>query len=365
MDSPDMMDRTQASQAWAVEDTPMAGPSRTVLVLALLAAACQATPGASRRDTSEPVPPGAGIAAAATATPTVASATPPPSSSPAPVAADPPVLATPPPPPEPPYDLAADRDRIVAHAREELGPGTLAVTVDDVFVLIGPAGWNRTALRTSEKLVRDAVAAYLHGRFDRGPTHAIAVYLFPSADPYRRYCRASLHEECISPFGFYMDGKMIMNAGPGLGTLTHELVHPFVDADFPHAPIWINEGIASLFEAPVIPRPGEIRGVKNWRHPRLLRALSSSRAPDRDAASLARLFGMPDTAFRDEDEDLHYAMARYVCQWLDERKMLWPFYRRWRDTFEKDPTGAQAFAEVVGTSPAEANAAWTKWARAL
>ena len=67
----------------------------------------------------------------------------------------------------------------------------------------------------------------------------------------------------------------------------------------------------------------------------------------------------------DEDEDLHYAMARYVCQWLDERKMLWPFYRRWRDTFEKDPTGAQAFAEVVGTSPAEANVAWVKCSRGL
>jgi hypothetical protein len=332
--------------------------------VALLTAACQATPGAAHQGMSEPK---AMAASTSTSTPTPTStststSTSTPTSTPTSTAEPAPVPVA---PPAPPYDLAADRDRIIAHAKEELGPGTLTVTVDEVFVLIGPSGWNRAALRASEKLVRDAVAAYLHERFDRGPTHAIAVYLFPSADPYRRYCRASLHEECISPFGFYMDGKMIMNAGPGLGTLTHELVHPFVDADFPGAPIWINEGIASLFEAPVIPRPGEIRGVKNWRHPRLLRALTSARKGERDAASLARLFGMADTAFRDEDEDLHYAMARYVCQWLDERKLLWPFYRRWRDTFEKDPSGAQAFADVVGTSPADANGPWTKWARAL
>jgi hypothetical protein len=266
-------------------------------------------------------------------------------------------------PGSPPYDLEADRARIIALAREELGPQTITVTVDDVFVLIGPPGWNRAALRASEKLVRDAVAAYLHGRFDRGPTRAIAIYLFPSADPYRRYCRSSLHEECISPFGFYLEGRMIMNAGPGLGTLTHELVHPFVDADFPGAPIWINEGIASLYEAPVITAPGEIRGATNWRHPRLLRALASP--TERTSAALDRLFGMRDEVFRDADEDLHYAMARYVCQWLDSRKLLWPFYRRWRDTFEKDPTGAQAFVEVVGTSPPEANVAWVKWNRAL
>jgi hypothetical protein len=284
------------------------------------------------------------------------------SSAPEPAASAAPA-APPDPPPAPPYDLGADRDRIVAQAKEDLGAGTLAATVDDVFVIVGSPGWSRPGLHTAEKLVRDAVAAYLHGRFDRGPARAVAVYLFPSAEPYRRYCRAHLHEECISPFGFYFDGKMIMNAGPGLGTLTHELVHPFVEADFPRAPIWINEGIASLYEAPVIPKPGEIRGVKNWRHPRLLRALTSPR--ERVSANLEHLVGMNDSTFRDEDEDLHYAMARYACQWLDEKKLLWPFYRLWRDTFDKDPTGEQAFAEVVGMSPREANVAWTKWAKGL
>jgi hypothetical protein len=275
------------------------------------------------------------------------------------------------PPPEPPYDIEADRARIVAQAKEELGPGTNTVTVDDVFVLIGAPGWNRSSLKTSQDLVRNSVMAYLNGRFDRGPTRAIAVYLFASAGPYRSYCKTWLHEDCISPFGFYLapttdghpEGRMIMNAGPGLGTLTHELVHPFVEADFPGAPIWLNEGIASLYEAPVIVARGEIRGVKNWRHPRLLRALASTN--EREGAAFDRLFGMSDETFRNGDEDLHYAMARYACQWLDERKLLWPFYRRFRDTADKDPTGAHAFAEVTGGAPAEASAAWSKWVRAL
>src|SRR5262249_20336129 len=154
--------------------------------------------------------------------------------------------------------------------------------------------------------------------------------------------------------GFYhpSDRRLVMNVGPGLGTLTHELVHPIVEADFPSAPTWINEGIASLYEAPSMPRPGEIHGVKNWRYPRLLRALSSPR--ERASVGVAELLRLADERFRDDREDLHYAMARYLCQWLDERGQLWPFYQRWRDGFADDPTGERAFAAVTGTSPGEA-----------
>jgi hypothetical protein len=74
---------------------------------------------------------------------------------------------------------------------------------------------------------------------------------------------------------------------------------------------------------------------------------------------------MNDATFRGPLEKLHYATARYVCQWLDQRGMLWPFYRAWRDGFGADPTGEKAFERVVGMSPAKANAAWTAWAKAI
>jgi hypothetical protein len=70
---------------------------------------------------------------------------------------------------------------------------------------------------------------------------------------------------------------------------------------------------------------------------------------------------MADTTFRGDGEDLHYAMARFACQWLDERGKLWPFYQRWRDHKEEDPTGTKSFQQVVGMSPEEASVAWQKW----
>ncbi|MBS2014090.1 MAG: hypothetical protein JST00_14465 [Deltaproteobacteria bacterium] len=279
--------------------------------------------------------------------------------SPAPVAA--PVHA----PAEPPYDLEADRQRRAATAKAELGPRTSVAVVSDIFVVIGPPGWQGAAFDQSVSLMKSSMAAYMNQRFAKKPERAISVYLFAEAQSYERFCKQKYEAPCIAHYGFYQpsDRYMVMNAGLGLGTLTHEIVHPLVESDFPGAPTWINEGIASLFEAPMITKPGEIHGAKNWRHPRLKRAMTS--AAEKDHARLDTLFGMADTTFRGDGEDLHYALARYVCQWLDERGKLWAFYQRWRDTAATDPTGAKAFEEVVGMTPAAANVPWSKWALAL
>ena len=46
-----------------------------------------------------------------------------------------------------------------------------------------------------------------------------------------------------------------MNIGPGPGTLSHELVHPYMEANFPNVPAWFNEGLASLYEQPLKSAP--------------------------------------------------------------------------------------------------------------
>lgn len=264
-----------------------------------------------------------------------------------------------------PYDLAADRDARARTAKRELGDRTVTAVVSDVFVVIGPPGWQGAAFDSSVSLFRNAMAGYMNGRFGKKPSEAISVYLFPNGPTYEAFCKKQYDAPCIAHFGFYQprDRHMVMNAGLGLGTLTHEIVHPLVETDFPKAPTWLNEGIASVFEAPVISKPGEIHGVKNWRYPRLRRALSQ--AGEKDHARLDALFSMSDETFRGDREDLNYATARYVCQWLDERGKLWPFYHRWRDTVDDDPSGAKAFREVVGLTPEEAQVQWNKWLLAL
>ncbi len=73
------------------------------------------------------------------------------------------------------------------------------------------------------------------------------------------------------------------------------------------------------------------------------------------------LFGMTDDTFRNVDESMHYALTRYLCQWLDEKNQLWPFYRAYRDDVARDPTGAHAFERITGLTPEAAQKPWRGW----
>lgn len=276
-------------------------------------------------------------------------------------ASAPPAVAEPEPPKPPPYDLAGDLEDRKALLRNKLGKQTKFEVVEGVFLVAAPSG----ALGSSAVVTKKALAAYYNKRFDKRPARAVSVLLFETAAPYEAYCKARSGKACGTPYGFYGpdDRTIVMNVGPGIGTLTHELVHPIVEADFPNAPDWLNEGLASLYEAFALPKDGEIRGQKNFRHAGLKSALLDKSL--RPHASLPALFGMSDKEFRGEREGLNYATARYFCQWLESQGKLWAFYQAWRDNRAKDPDGVLAFTSVMGKSPAALDGAWAAWVLAL
>jgi hypothetical protein len=189
--------------------------------------------------------------------------------------------------------------------------------------------------------------------------------LFPSAKPYQAYCKKRWNSPCISGFGFYThaERQIVLDVGPGVGTLTHELVHPLFESDFPDAPIWIEEGIASLYEGFGLGKQGEIRGVKNWRLPTLIAAVNNPKF--RDRARLEALFGMSDETFRGRYESLNYALARYFCLWLEQRNWLWNFYHQWKENYATDPSGERSFLAATGQTQSAANAAFMRWLKAL
>jgi hypothetical protein len=54
-----------------------------------------------------------------------------------------------------------------------------------------------------------------------------------------------------------------------------------------------------------------------------------------------------------------------LCQWLDQKGQLWPFYQRFRDNHAIDPSGEQAFQAVTGKTVADANEEWARWVKRL
>ena len=147
-----------------------------------------------------------------------------------------------------------------------------------------------------------------------------------------------------TPYGFYSDrqGALVMNIATGGGTLVHEIVHPFMESNFPACPAWFNEGLGSLFEQSA-DRGGHIVGLTNWRLAGLKRAIGARRVP-----SFRTLTATTDAQFYHQDPGSNYAQARYLLYYLQERGLLVRYTREFLNSRRADPTGYATLRRVLG-----------------
>jgi hypothetical protein len=125
--------------------------------------------------------------------------------------------------------------------------------------------------------------------------------------------------------------------------LVHEIVHPFMAANFSACPSWFNEGLASLYEQ-CGERNGRIRGEVNWRLAGLQRTIADKRLP-----SFAALCGTTTGEFYDgEHAPSNYGQARYLCYYLQERGLLVDYYHAFRKNASTDPTGYETLKTTLG-----------------
>jgi hypothetical protein len=150
-----------------------------------------------------------------------------------------------------------------------------------------------------------------------------------------------------------------MNINTGGGTLVHEMTHAFVRYDFPDIPSWFNEGLGSLYERCSM-NNNEILGHTNWRLPELQDAIK-----DKSYTSLQTLINTNDDEFYGDNSSLNYAQARYLCQFLQEKKLLKSFYKTFRDNYEKDKTGKTFLEEVTKMKLADLDYVYVEWVKAL
>ncbi len=272
--------------------------------------------------------------------------------------------------------LAADVAARADESRARYGVSARIRTVGDAFVLV-EVGPPSPLFDKAQALLERALPPLFDGRFTKRPDRGVTVLFFGSGAAYAAYYGDHFGDAGVA-WGVYQHGprELAVDLSQGeafLPTLTHEIVHPLMQSDFPDAPMWLNEGMASLFEAPVFGPDGGIHGAaRNWRQADLSTALASP--TERGLVRLDALFGMSPRAFKGDPkangsargarlEGLHYALARSVCAWLDGQGKLWPFYRAWRDGWAEDETGEKAFARVMGGTPTEMNGKWLGWAR--
>jgi hypothetical protein len=236
------------------------------------------------------------------------------------------------------------------------------VVVEPPFVVVGDEAPAKVRARASGFL-RWTITHLEAEWFGKRPDKIIEVWLFKNEKTYRRGARQFFGDEPETPYGYYSPSAsaLVMNIGPGAGTLSHELVHPYMEANFPGVPAWFNEGVASLYEQPR-EREGKLWGTTNWRLPGLQRGLKEAALP-----SLARMMATTSDEFYGADYDA-YAMARFLCQYLQDHGQLHRFYETFVASVgssASDPTGVAALEEVLGMDLASFEPVWHRWAMSL
>jgi hypothetical protein len=256
---------------------------------------------------------------------------------------------------EPSADELAERKQAL---EARLAGQGFTVVVEPPFVVIGdesPATVKHHASGILHWSIRLLEAEYFKTR----PSKLIEIWLFKDLRTFRKGAKKFFGDEPDTPYGYYSSehDAMVMNIGPGAGTLVHEVVHPYIEANFPAGPAWFNEGLASLYERPT-EKKGHIWGLPNWRLPNLKKQIHDNTLPE-----LSKLLATTRGEFYDAAFDA-YAYARYLLLYLQEQGKLTAFYEKFvADT--TDRTGKTALEAVLGEKLETFEPRWRRWAAAL
>jgi hypothetical protein len=240
-------------------------------------------------------------------------------------------------------------------------PAGFTVVLQRPFVVIGdekPEAVRDRAKHTVAWFVDHIRRLY----FKKAPPKIYDIWLFKNDKSYRRYAKELFGDNPDTPFGYCSDthAALIMNIGTGGGTLCHEIVHAFIASNFPACPAWFNEGLASLYEQ-CGSRDGRLVGFTNWRLAGLKKEIRAGNLP-----AFKTLLTTTSYQFYNMRKGNNYAQARYLCYYLQERRLLVKFYHAFRQDVRGDPSGYQTLQKVLNERDMEDfKERWEEWVQEL
>lgn len=237
----------------------------------------------------------------------------------------------------------ADYAQHILELKRRLPSEDFKIVLQKPFVVVGDEDLT-TVKRRAQGTVKWSVDRLKRTYFARNPETIIDVWLFKDKESYDKYNLELFGNVPHTPFGFYSSyfNALVMNISTGGGTLVHEIVHPFMESNFPDCPAWFNEGLASLYEQCGDNR-GRIWGRTNWRLKGLQEAIGEKTVPP-----FEMLCGTTTLEFYDEDPGTNYSQARYLCYYLQQKGVLAKYYHEFVKNSDDDPTGFKTLQRVLG-----------------
>jgi uncharacterized SAM-binding protein YcdF (DUF218 family) len=238
-----------------------------------------------------------------------------------------------------------DFDNHVAQLKKRLPSHDFSIVVQRPFVVIGDEPESVVKER-AEGTIKWAVEKLKQDYFTKDPEEILDIWLFKDEESYKKHARLLFNDNPSTPYGYYSRSNkaLIMNISTGGGTLVHEIVHPFVEANFPACPPWLNEGLGSLYEQ-CGEQDGHIHGFVNWRLRGLQTALKAG-----EVGSFKDLMAMDVNVFYGDTRGVNYAQARYLLYYLQQKGLLFTFYKQFHANQKTDPTGYETLKAVLRES---------------
>ena len=218
------------------------------------------------------------------------------------------------------------------------------VMVSKPFVIITDINLSATQKETKE-VVELSIKTFKKLFFKNNPKNITDIWIFKDRAGYVAFNHAFLNSTARDDVaGYYMRDKdaLVLAITTGIGTIIHEMLHSFMDNNFVNAPVWFEEGLASLYEGTLVDDKG-LRGDLNWRLPWLKENIRANAL-----GSFKTLSDMNVSAFyEDKSVAINYAQSRYMFYYLQEKGLLVEYYSMARKNIKDDPTGYKSLLKVL------------------
>ncbi len=162
--------------------------------------------------------------------------------------------------------------------------------------------------------------------------------------------------------GLYDHNQRVLVSRDIGGSMRHEFFHLMhyghMERIGQRHPLWIQEGLASLFEDYQLKADGSIIFKPNERHNVVKRREKAGRV-----MRWSQLFGLTESRFM-RNAGAMYPQVRSMFEFVADKGHLKTWYARYVENFHRDKSGRVAFEEVFAAPLDDIERMWRNWVRA-
>jgi hypothetical protein len=256
---------------------------------------------------------------------------------------------------------AAQRE--VSRWRERFGAERYRYESDEALNLHFATALDERLHRRMVKMLQTQAEEQIRSLFAGAPREAVFIAIPTRQDAREFFAELARRDKAFDQPGvagvYEHRPRRLVSADTG-ASLRHEFTHAMHYGDMERLgqshPLWIQEGLATLYEDYDFTAEDRLVFLPNERDSTIQELLRTG-----EALPWRALMALEPREFMRRPQEL-YPQVRSIFRYVAARRKLTDWYRAYTKSFEIDRSGARAFEEVFGTSLAEIERGWRQWA---